>query len=132
MSGTFYDPNKAPDPPEWQALSDVERIRLTRNFHQAARIKSKSLKLHAAIHVAVEDQIAMGYGPTCRTMARLQAEGLNRHEANHAIGSVLSQFSAELSNPKSESQSNFNLRMNAAIESLTAAKWKSRSNSEDE
>ena len=124
MPSTFYDPEIAPDPQEWLALSEVERIRLARSYHQAARIKLPNVKLHAAIHAAVENQIATGYGPTCRAMARLQEQGLTRHEATHAVGTVIAQFVHELSTPGPEPKMDFNQRMNAAIEALSASEWR--------
>jgi hypothetical protein len=47
--------------------------------------------VHAAIHVAVENQIAMGVELVGETVARLVAEGLDRHEAIHAIGALLAE-----------------------------------------
>lgn len=124
MTTNFYDANSAPDPSEWHSLSVAERIRLVRSYHQTRRIKLRNVKLHTALHVAVEQHVAQGYGPTCRTMERLQTEGLTRHEAIHAIASVLSKFTDELSNPETRPQEDFNRRMNAAIEALTATAWK--------
>jgi hypothetical protein len=40
-------------------------------------------------HVIVENQAAQGLEtPVRRTLARLQAEGLSRHDAVHAVGSI--------------------------------------------
>lgn len=124
MPRSFYDPDKTPDPREWLALDEQERIQLARNYHQAARIKMPSVKAHAAIHAAVENQIAIGFGPSCRALERLQKEGLTRHEAIHAIGSVLAAFIQELSTSEVASQDDFQARMVTAIEALTAAKWR--------
>ena len=124
MPRSFYDPDKAPDPREWLALDEQKRIRLVQNYHQAARIKVPSVKAHAAIHAAVENQIATGFPPSCRAMERLQKEGLTRHEAIHAIGSVLAAFIHELSTSEVTSQDDFQARMNTAIEALTAGKWR--------
>ena len=45
------------------------------------------------MHVVVESQVAMGDElPVRRTVDRLQAEGLDRHEAIHAVGSVLAGY----------------------------------------
>jgi hypothetical protein len=49
-------------------------------------------KAHAAIHAAVENHAARGSStPVRKTIARLMAEGLDRHEAVHAVGAVLAQ-----------------------------------------
>jgi hypothetical protein len=46
--------------------------------------------VHAVIHVIVENQIALGdETPARRTVQRLIAEGLDRHDSIHAVGSVL-------------------------------------------
>lgn len=89
-----YDPLEAPDPSEWLALDEAERILLVRSHHESAGIEMPNVLLHAAFHaafhVAVENQIAMGdENPVRRALERLMAEELDRHEAIHAIGSVL-------------------------------------------
>ena len=124
MPHSLYDPEKAPDANEWLGLDEQERIRLARRYHEAARIKLPSVKAHALIHAAVENQIAAGFGPSCRAIERLQKEGLTRHEAIHAIGSVLAAFIHELSSAEGVSQDDFQARMNTAIEALTAQKWR--------
>jgi len=44
---------------------------------------------HAVFHAIVENQLAQADPVTVPTLARLKAEGLTRHEAIHAIASVL-------------------------------------------
>lgn len=123
MSSTFYDPEKTPDPQQWLALGEHERIRLSKNYHEAARIKLPNAKAHALIHAVVENQIAMGFGPSCRAIERLQREGLTRHEAVHAIGSIVAQFIYEAATAQSQTQADLQSRMNVAIESLTPDEW---------
>jgi len=85
-----YDPDKQIDPDEWMALDDDERGYLVENYHTKKRFKMPNLKLHAIIHVVVENQIALGDAvPAKRALARLMRQGLSRHNAVHAIGSVL-------------------------------------------
>jgi len=53
----------------------------------------ESARAHAATHGIVENQAAMGHAtvvPT--TLDRLMRDGLDRHDAVHAIGSVLLQI----------------------------------------
>jgi len=124
MPRTHYNPDVAPDPREWLALPESERIRLAQSYHVAARVKVPSMKAHAAIHAAVENQVASGYGPSRRAVVRLQSEGLSRHEAVHAIGSVVAQFIYELGQGQSEEQrASFQTRMGEAIEKLHANEW---------
>lgn len=50
------------------------------------------LRVHVATHAVVETQIAEGAPPeTSMTLQRLMAEGLSRHDAIHAIGTVVSE-----------------------------------------
>jgi hypothetical protein len=121
---TFYDPERAPKPREWLALGEGQRIRLAQNYHKGARIKVPSVRAHAAIHAVVENQIAMGLGPTCRAMDRLQKEGLSRHDAIHAIGSVIAAFIGESVGPNPPPQPDYQGRLNAEIDALTADRWR--------
>lgn len=124
MTRTHYDPNIAPDGRAWLALPELERIRLAQNYHVAARLKIPGMKAHAALHAAVENQIATGYGPSKRAVARLQSEGLSRHDAVHAIASVIATFIHELQRERSdEQQASFQSRMAEEIESLHAENW---------
>ena len=84
-----YDPRLAPDPATWLAADEGERLRAIEACHRIAGVKLSNLPLHAAMHGVVENQLAMGDNAVCATLARLMAEGLDRHEALHAISSVL-------------------------------------------
>ena len=85
-----YDPLKAPDPKEWLSLDEQERIDLVQDYHRRARVELPNATGHAIAHVIVENQIALGDELAVeRTLNRLVAEGLDRHDAIHAIGSVL-------------------------------------------
>jgi hypothetical protein len=133
MAGTHYNPDVDPDPRDWLALPELERIRLAQNYHVSARMKVPSMKAHATMHAAVENQIATGYGPSKRAVLRLQSEGLSRHEAIHAIASIVAQFIYELHQEQTaEQQASFQSRMGEAIERLHAKQWLSgKSNSSD-
>ena len=90
MTVEDYDPEHAPDPQWWLALDEQEQMDLARDYHRRARVHVPNARLHAAIHTVVETQVAMGDElSVARVLARLQAEGLDRHDALHAIGSVL-------------------------------------------
>lgn len=124
MPTTFYDPDVAPNPSEWLALDEGERIRLAKDFHVSNRIKAPNLKGHAAFHAIVENQIAMGFGPSCGAIERLQQQGLSRHDAIHAIGSVVAEFLHEILTAQDVSASkSIQTRMDTAIEALSAKEW---------
>src|SRR6516165_6447052 len=91
-----YNPLVSPDPEEWLALGEQERIDLARDYHRKARIRLPNAKVHATVHAIVETQIALGdETPARRTAQRLMDAGLDRHEAIHAIGWVLIQFMSD-------------------------------------
>lgn len=89
-----YDPHTAPDPELWLALSEADRVeavaahhRDTKHLHQ--RLPNPSV--HAAAHVVAENQLAMEEPPEARVaLLRLMNEGLNRHEAIHAVAAAAS------------------------------------------
>jgi hypothetical protein len=84
-----YDPEKAPDPNDWLSLDEDERISLAIQHHRQHREKLPNVRLHAVLHVIIENQIAEQIPVVKETLARLMTEGLDRHEALHAVGSVL-------------------------------------------
>src|SRR5215510_1511876 len=88
-----YDPLKAPDPEEWLSLDEQQRIDVVEEYHRLAGIRIPNAKIHAVTHAIIENQIAAGDKlPVRRTVQRLMAEGLDRHEAIHAVGMILLEF----------------------------------------
>lgn len=84
-----YDPECAPDPEWWLSLDESERTDLARRSQRKDE-RLPSPELHAVIHAVVENQVALGdETPVAATLQRLLAEGLDRHDAVHAVGSVL-------------------------------------------
>ena len=119
-----YDPLEAPDPEEWLALDEQERVDLVWDYHRRARIRLPNAKVHAVLHAIVEAQIALAdETPARRTAQRLMDEGLDRHEAIHAIGLVLAEFMHDLlKEPLSDTSPN--VPYFAALERLTAEDWR--------
>jgi hypothetical protein len=120
-----YDPLKAPSAKEWESLDEQERIDLVVEHHRRARVRLPNVKVHSVIHVIVENQIALGDEvPAKRTLERLMAEGLDRHQAIHAVGSVLMDHLLDLLNdPETDPTADRNPAYGAALERLTAAEW---------
>ena len=119
-----YDPLFAPDAEEWMAMDEGELIDLVHDYHRRARVRLPNARLHATIHVVVETQIAMGSElPTGRTVDRLQAEGLDRHEAIHAVGLVLAEHMIDLMKEETPG-GDPNVAYGASLESLTAEGWR--------
>lgn len=85
-----YDPLEAPDVGWWLELDEGERNQLVEDYHRRARVEVPNLRMHSIFHAIVETQAAAGDElAVARTLARLQSAGLDRHDALHAIGSVL-------------------------------------------
>src|SRR5258706_15197828 len=124
-----YNPEAAPDPEAWLALDEGERIHLVESFHRDARVDlpKAARTMHASIHVVVENQLASNDEPVVRALARLRKEGLSRHDAVHAIGSVLGEHIHALLKQKEDSPRTSHARYYAAIERLTAASWRDQS-----
>ena len=122
---TNYDPEIVPDPTAWLALDEQERIRLAEAHHQAARVRLPNVKAHAIFHAIVENQIAEELESVVRAMARLMNEGLSRHDALHAIGSVVAEHLFETVHAKAKDETNaIQSRYNAAVERLSAKEWR--------
>jgi hypothetical protein len=85
-----YDADDQPHSVAWLELDETERIDAVMDYHRRAGVKLENLKLHAITHVVVENQVALGEPtPVPATLNRLVDEGLDRHEAIHAVGSIL-------------------------------------------
>ena len=93
-----YDPDTMPDPKEWLALDEGVRLLLVERYHRDARIAlpRTARQLHATIHTVVENQLALNDEPAVRALARLMKEGLSRHEAVYAVGSVVAEHIYDL------------------------------------
>ncbi|HTN54119.1 MAG TPA: DUF1841 family protein [Anaeromyxobacter sp.] len=84
-----YDAESAPPAEAWLAAAEQERLRAVEAHHArlAVHARMPHPRLHAALHVVVEGQLAAGEPPEVRrALDRLVAGGLTRHEALHAIG----------------------------------------------
>jgi len=84
-----YNPIKQPNSEEWFFLNEAERIDLVTAYHKHIRANLPNVKIHATIHVIIENQLAEGIPAVVEALPRLMNEGLDRHDAIHAIGSVL-------------------------------------------
>jgi hypothetical protein len=121
-----YDPHTEPDPREWLAMDEQERIDVVLAYHRDAGLGGPRDKAHAVFHVIVENQIADDTLPVRRTALRLMSEGLDRHDAIHAIGSVLAgSIHDRLRRADSGSQpgEDANEAYFAELEALTSDAW---------
>jgi hypothetical protein len=121
-----YDANERPHSATWLELDENERIDAVMDYHRRAGVKLEDLKLHAITHVVVENQVALGK-PTSvpATLNRLVAEGLDRHEAIHAIGSILMSIVFDVSHAPDVGD-DINAKYSRELAKLTAAGWRSQ------
>jgi hypothetical protein len=116
-----YNPDKGPPARKWLELDEGERIELVRQYHRRAKIKVPRATVHAALHATVETQLAMEIPAVQSALARLRGEGLDRHDAIHAIAQELAwQMNLAL---KSEESVDLNEKYERALDQLTAEKW---------
>lgn len=122
-----YNPLKAPAPEEWLNIDEAERVRLVGDYHHHVQAELPDVMVHVMFHVIVENQAALGDEmPVRRTIDRLMKEGIDRHEAVHAVGSVMSEHMWKLarSAPNSPSHAELNAPYYAALEKLTVESWR--------
>jgi Protein of unknown function (DUF1186) len=121
-----YDPLIPPNPQEWLALDEQERIMLVKEYHRSAGIRFPIVSTHAMVQTIVENQAALGdQTPVQRTLDRLMAEGLDRHDALHAIGSVLADLLYDTATEAAGAGiGDPNAKYFTEVEQLTAEEWR--------
>jgi hypothetical protein len=104
-------------------------LSLAQDYHRRAKIRLPDETVHAVVHAIIENQIALGDEiPVRRTLQRLMAEGLDRHDAIHAVGMVLmgfiSQVMSDADAKQRERRPDRNLAYYTALEKLTSESWR--------
>ena len=85
-----YNPNRSPGE-WWRKLDDPARQELVERYHRKKRIALPNERLHAVMHVVIENQaLLQDETPVAAALKRLQSEGLIRHDAIHAVATELS------------------------------------------
>jgi hypothetical protein len=110
----------APDASVWLAADEADRLEAVRRQHKHAGERSGNPRLHAAVHVTIETQLAEGLAPVVRAMQRLADEGLDRHDALHAVGSVVAEQMVEAVHGRGFDATEYETRLDA----LSAASWR--------
>jgi hypothetical protein len=117
-----YDPDRSPDAAWWSALPEGEQIEIVLQHHRKAGVHLPNANLHAVTHVVVENQVLLGdETPVASTLERLLQEGLSRHDAIHAIGTVLAPVILDIL--KGDIRSEPNLVYYQRLRVLTADSW---------
>ena len=85
-----FETSRAPDPAEWLAMDEGERIELVAAAHRRTGASvGGSENAHAALHVAVENRLASGDAAVVAAYERCRAAGVDRHNTVHALASVM-------------------------------------------
>lgn len=121
-----YDASRSPDPADWLAAAEDTRLAAVERHHLGLTTHARMPRprLHAALHLVVESQLAAGEPPEARrALERLLAGGLDRHEAVHAIGLVVSDVTSAAMDGR-----RFDARLYAAeLDALTPERWRALS-----
>ena len=118
-----YNPSNSIDADEWLEVDELMRSELVRKFHRGLDkpLPEDSLPGHALIHVIVENQIATNIELVPETIAKLVRQGLDRHEAVHAIGALIS---AQMFNLAQGNIEKFcTVKYKRQLKKLTAKRW---------
>ena len=116
-----YDPIKRQNAKEWMELDEGVRLALIREFHEKLQEELPDLGLHAAMHCLVENQVVICNDlPVAATLERLTKEGLDRHDAIHAIASIVCR---DLLDMMKQGTSFSQERYSEQLVELTAKKW---------
>jgi len=119
-----YDPDKPVDAAEWLALDEGEQQLVVERYHKRARIRLPSRRVHAIIHAAIETQVAQGHAAASRALERMLAEGLDRHDAVHAVGSVMAKHMFDIM----KHGQTFDEKAYATdLDALSAERWRAES-----
>lgn len=115
-----YDPDKPIDPGQWQALDEMEQQLMIERYHKRARIHLPSARMHAIMHAAIETQLADGRASATNALDRMLAQGLSRHDAIHALGSVLAKHIYRVMKEQTPFE---DAAYDADLDALSAERW---------
>jgi hypothetical protein len=123
-----YDALKIPDPETWLDLDEQERIDEVIEYHRRHHLPmGESVKLHGVAHAVVENQVALGDPPAVReALARLMGEGLDRHDALHAVGSVVMGIAFVVVHEKGKGACDINAKYVDELAAVTAESLRSQ------
>ncbi len=118
-----YDALTPPAPEEWLQLDEAEQQLLVEDYHHGLADELPSLQMHVLAHMIAETQVAMGSSTrAAATVERLLGEGLDRHDAIHAVGSVVMSLIAELMQ-EPPSGRDVKADLDERLDELTATSW---------
>ena len=126
----LYNPLEAPNPADWLALPDEDRFAAVEAFHVQAELAIGYRRTHCSMHVTVENLVAKAGATLAAStdsmvavnLERLVKEGLDRHEAIHAIMDVI--YGAFLGVMAGESSTIESDKYREELTTMTAEKWR--------
>jgi hypothetical protein len=121
-SVTRYNPLHAPDPAAWLATDEHELLSLIEGYHRRQGTALPDAKAHALIHLAIEGQIAADAPDVRAALQRVIADGLDRHDAVHALGFAFVGFMHDAATGKSEAECKATYA--TELQNLTAEGWR--------
>jgi hypothetical protein len=113
-----------PDPTIWLELDEAEQTDLVLEYHRRARERLQDALSHASFHVAVENQLALGLPGAADALRRLQDEGLDRHDAIHAMAYALIGCMYDLFDAGRGSEEVSKHQYRQKLNGLTAEEWR--------
>ncbi len=124
MAVETYDAATPPEALAWLEMGEEARIQLVVDYHTSIGDVGDNARTHCLLHVIIENQIAMGGAmePVRERMRQLMAQGLDRHNALHALCYVLIRHMnwIAMSNIKGDQDA----RYFREIRRMTAQKWR--------
>lgn len=132
-----YDADVIPDPAVWLAASEDERLEWVGLYHDGDDYfevsgidPEEARQVHIGLHVAVENQLAANDPLAARrAMQRLSEQGVDRHDAIHAIAWVLL---TEMVASEKEQRDFSNQGYEAGLDALTLESWHRQTGSKGE
>lgn len=119
-----YNPLKSPKAKEWLAMDEGKRIELIKAYHRKNGGYGNNLNLHASIHVIIENQAALkNETPVAAKLKILERQGLDRHEAVHAVGNIVIKYFFDISNDNISDNSNIEEMYFEDVRKLTRQSW---------
>ncbi len=120
-----YNADREPDPKAWLELEEDTKIDRVVAYHRRHHPRTPRVRLHATFHTIVENQLAANEPVVVETLKRLRNEGLSRHDAVHAIGSVLAvQVYDALKGEQPDVGKDLNEVYATELRKLTAKSWR--------
>ena len=123
-----YDPGKRVDPAWWNSLGSDERVHIAEAAHVvpgAWHFPIRDSRAHAIMHVVVENLVAQGdETPIYATLQKLARQGLERHDAIHALSTVFAEHARTIGGGRADSDTPPPEAQVKRAAAMTASSWR--------